>query len=108
MASISLFGHDDAVALVDQSAGEFTVLMIVGLLLTSVMAVLLVDYRGTATRYAARVWRLYQRPRRRWLNRSTEARGRLAVRIVGGFGTALGLFFVGVELAAVATGRVAC
>ena len=93
--------------LLPQSAREFVALTLTGMAVSGLTGVLLTDYRGLMSRYVHRVWTFYQRPRWRWMHPTTEAHDRIVARVVGGLGVVIGLFILGVEIAALVDGKVA-
>lgn len=101
--------------LVNQPPTQFAVLMLTGIIVSAVTSALLTNYRGLLTSYAHRLWRQYQKPwyqkaflwtRRQRAHYSDEAKIRRTMRVVAGFGAAMGIFFIVIEFTALVTGHV--
>ncbi len=99
----------------DQTLVEFAVLAVTGIVVSAVAAIMVMDYRGSLTRYAHGCWRFYQR---RWYQRlflwtsssraqaADEAWVRRTLRLVAVLGLAMGVLVLALEFAALFTGHV--
>jgi hypothetical protein len=97
----------------DQTLVEFAVLAVTGIVVSAVAAIIVMDYRGSLTRYAHSCWRFYQR---RWYQRlflwtcssraqaADEAWVRRTLRLVAVLGLAVGVLVLALEFAALSRG----